>query len=260
MNRGKVKTDNRPVVLTVAGSDSGGGAGIQADLGTFGALGAFGTTAVTCVTAQNPSEVRGVFPVDPGAVTLQIGTVCDYFPVAAAKTGMLYSADIVRAAARALRENGVKNLVVDPVMLATSGARLIEEEAVEVMCEELFSAASVITPNAAEAAALSGVEAKSRSGQERAARRLHEKFHTACVVKGGHTAAEKDGSIADVLFDGCETVVFKHELVESAGTHGTGCTFSAATAALLARGKTLREAVKGAGEFVVNGLKNPLSG
>jgi len=242
-----------PVVLTIAGSDSGGGAGIQADLKTFEALGVFGASAITCVTAQNPTSVSGIYPLEPEAVSQQIRAVCDGFPVAAAKTGMLYSAGIIRAVAAADVRQGIPVLVVDPVMVASSGARLLRDDAIEVLCSELLSQARVVTPNVCEAEILCGHPIRSLDELRGAAEEICERFDVACVAKGGHLAGHE---VVDVLYDEGEEFVFTGPRVTVAESHGTGCTFSAAIAAYLARGDLLSEAVAKAKEFVRNALEN----
>jgi len=243
-----------PVALTIAGSDSGGGAGIQADLKTFTALGVFGTSAITCLTAQNPDGVNGIHPVPPGMVSGQVKAVCDGFPVAAAKTGMLYDAAIIEAVAVCVVELGISNLVVDPVMVATSGARLLRDDAIRALCDRLLARATVITPNIPEASVLlddrpiGSVEAQSDAAQ-----RIAERYGTACVVKGGHL--QDGGGIVNVLAAGDTVEAFECERVAALETHGTGCTFSAAVAALLARGRSLPDAVRGAGDYVAAALK-----
>jgi hydroxymethylpyrimidine/phosphomethylpyrimidine kinase len=183
-----------PVALTIAGSDSGGGAGVQADLKTFEALGAFGTSAITCITAQNPDGVAGVAALDPAMVALQIRTVCAGFPVAAAKTGMLYAADLIQAVARTVQTCRIPLLVVDPVMVATSGARLLREDAVAVLCRRLLPRATVITPNLPEAEILWGRPIRTHDDQRRAARELGRRFGCGCVVKGGHMGNAECGT------------------------------------------------------------------
>lgn len=254
-----------PVALTVAGSDSGGGAGIQADLKTFAAHGVFGTCAVTCVTAQNPDRVAGVQPVDADMVSLQIRTVCEAFPVAAAKTGMLYSAPVVEAVADALRERTAFPLVVDPVMMASSGASLLRGDARQALRERLLPLAAVATPNLDEAAVLCGFAIDSREAMDKAARHIGERFGTACVVKGGHLRAghrQRSGSgegtsetVVDVLYAGGKTFAFETPRVRGAETHGTGCTFSAAVTASLAHGRSLEDAVADAQRYVAGALR-----
>jgi len=244
-----------PVVLTIAGSDSGGGAGIQADLKTFEATGVFGTSAITCVTAQNPDAVTGVQALDPDMVKRQIAAVCAGFPVAAAKTGMLYSAGIVRAVAESLSEHPVGILVVDPVMVATSGARLLRDDAVSALRELILPRATVVTPNVPEAEVLAGCTIRTPADVRSSAARLAVEFRTAFVLKGGHmesgadvvdVLAEKDGRIFD----------FRTPRLNARETHGTGCTFSAALAAYLALGSSLPEAVGKAQSFVARALES----
>ncbi|MBN1556634.1 MAG: bifunctional hydroxymethylpyrimidine kinase/phosphomethylpyrimidine kinase [Lentisphaerae bacterium] len=247
-----------PVVLTIAGSDSGGGAGIQADLKTCEALGVFGTSALTCITAQNPDTVAAVAAVAPETVARQIEAVAAGFPVAAAKTGMLYSAEIIRAVSAAVAACGVPNLVVDPVMVSTSGARLLREDAVAALCEALLPQAAVVTPNTDEAAILCGAPVEDVDGLERAARAIGGRFGVPCVCKGGHLAAGAPGpgaEVVNVLCEGGRVTRFRAPRVAAAETHGTGCTFSAAVAAYLARGRTLAEAVAGAGAFTAAALR-----
>lgn len=236
-----------PVALTIAGSDSGGGAGIQADLKTFSAFGVFGTTAITCVTAQNPEGVTGVEAVSPGLVEAQIRAVCGGFPVAAAKTGMLFSAAIVRAVARAVEREGLRNLVADPVMVAASGARLLQDDALTALGDELLPRARVLTPNLHEAAILLGRIPAGPDDLPDAARALEVRFGAACLVKGGHLEGPE---IADVLCEGGRIRVFRHARIEGAHTHGAGCTLSAAIAAGLAHGRPLEDAVGMAQAYV----------
>lgn len=240
-------------VMTVAGSDSGGGAGIQADLKTFTALGVFGTSAITCITAQNPSEVRGIEPIDPAMVALQIDTICGGFNISAAKTGMLYSSEIICAAAAALEENNVPNIVVDPVMVATSGARLLKDDAVEMLCRLVIPLAAVVTPNIPEAEMLCGLEIRTVTDLGAAAAMIGDRFGVACVVKGGHMGGHSD--IVDVLYEGGGTTEFALPRVEVSSTHGTGCTFSAAMAASLAIGKSIAESVEVAKRYVSEYIK-----
>ena len=246
-----------PVVLTIAGSDSGGGAGIQADLKTFEALGVFGTTALTCVTAQNPAGVTGVQALDPDIVRRQIAAVCSGFPVSAAKTGMLYSADIIRAVAESLATYPMKHLVVDPVMVATSGSRLLREDAVAVLRELLLPRAAVITPNLPEAEVLSGSALGSLDAIRKAALNLSRAFGTAVVVKGGHLEHGQD--VVDVLAAEGRVFEFSIPRVKASETHGTGCTFSAALTAHLALGSNLPEAVRAAQAFVASALEHAVA-
>ena len=239
------------VALTIAGSDSGGGAGIQADLKTFAALDVFGTSAITCVTAQNPSGVRGVVAIEPSFVGLQIAAVRDGFEIKAAKTGMLYSAPIIRVVAREVKRAGIPILVVDPVMVATSGARLLRPDALRALCGALLPIATVVTPNVPEAEVLCGHPIASLADLKRAAREIGERFGIACIAKGGHLEGRE---VTDVLCAGGRCRVFSSPRVPAVSTHGTGCTFSAALTAWLARGATLAKATERAKAFVTAAL------
>ncbi len=236
-----------PRVLTIAGSDSGGGAGIQADLKAFAAAGCFGMSAIVALTAQNTREVRGVYEVPPEFVQEQLAAVFDDIGVDAAKTGMLFSAPVVEAVAGFLADHPVP-LVVDPVMVASSGARLLRDDAVEALVTRLFPLATVVTPNVPEARALAGEGAPAEL-----ARRIHALGAAAVIVTGGHADEP-----VDVLYDGRDTVFIRVERHETAATHGAGCTHSATLAALLARGFPLvdaaREAARVASEAVGHGL------
>jgi len=240
--------------MTIAGSDSGGGAGIQADLKAFTALGAFGTSAITCLTAQNPSEVRGILAVTPAMVKLQVETICSGFRVAAAKTGMLYSAAIIEAVAGTIKRQRIPWLVVDPVMIATSGARLLRRDAVSALCRRLLPLAEVITPNLPEAEALCGHAISTLPDMESAARETGARYHAACVVKGGHLPGQ---TVTDVLYHSGRIYRFRSARRRVA-THGTGCMFSAALTAFLARGCSLPAAVQGAKRYVHGVLKRQL--
>jgi len=263
--------DTLPVALTIAGSDSGGGAGIQADLNTFRALGAFGTTAVTCVTAQNPNGVVGVEALSPEMVRSQIKAVCEGYPVAAAKTGMLYSEPIIHAVVAAVTEFEITNLVVDPVMVATSGSKLLREDAIRALCDELLPHALVVTPNADEAEILCGHAVRTVDDLRAAAREISEKWGIACIAKGGHVdisdsrvqisdstghqASTGTGQVLDVLYADGELHESWGDRIDAHETHGTGCTFAAAVTALLARGRPLPETFHGAKQFVANALR-----
>lgn len=240
------------VALTIAGSDSGGGAGIQADLKTFAALGVYGTSALTSVTAQNTLGVQGVQDLPPAFVAQQIDSVCTDVEVSALKTGMLSSAGIVEAVSAKIRERGLKPLVVDPVMAAKSGDPLLRPEARESLVRLLLPLAAVITPNLPETEILAGGKVSTIAEMEEAARRIHGRCGCAVVVKGGHL----EGEAVDVFYDGGRIVHFRGERLRSGSTHGTGCTFSAAVAALLARGATLEEAVAGAKEFTAGAIRH----
>ncbi|NCC49997.1 MAG: bifunctional hydroxymethylpyrimidine kinase/phosphomethylpyrimidine kinase [Spartobacteria bacterium] len=242
--------------LTIAGSDSGGGAGIQADIKTFSALGVFGTSVLTCLTAQSPDEVKGIVPVDPAFVTLQMETVCDSFPIAAAKTGMLYSADIIRVVANEDIHEGIPILVVDPVMVAASGARLLQADAIDALCNELLPQARVVTPNLHEAEILCGHSISSVDELRAAAREIGEHYDLACIVKGGHLNGDE---VFDVLYDEGEEHVYSGPRINARETHGAGCTFSAALTALLAQRLLLSDAVGMAKEYVRCALESALA-
>ena len=225
-----------PKCLTIAGSDSGGGAGVQADLKAFAAAGCFGTSAIVALTAQNTTGVTAVHEVPPAFVRSQLEAVLGDIGADAAKTGMLFSRPVIEAVADVLVDYPLP-LVVDPVMVASSGARLLEEDAVETLVARLFPLATVVTPNLPEAEALVGAGPK----RELAAR-LVELGARAAIVTGGH------GEPVDHLFDGELHVQIPVERVESGATHGAGCTHSATLAALLARGLSLEDAARGAAE------------
>jgi hydroxymethylpyrimidine/phosphomethylpyrimidine kinase len=241
------------VALTVAGSDSGGGAGIQADLKTFHALGVFGASAITCLTAQNPRRISAVQPVDPRLVREQMERVLEAFPVGAAKTGMLYTAAIVETVAEVFSRRKVRRLVVDPVMVAGSGALLLKKDALAALTRDLFPRAAVVTPNLYEAEVLARRAIRTWAELREAARALTEKFGVPFLVKGGHLPEK--GRAVDVLFDGREFHEFGALFVPRIKTHGTGCAFSAAITAHLALGHGLAEAVRRAKGFVTRAIR-----
>ena len=242
-----------PVALSIAGSDSGGGAGIQADLRTFTALGVFGTTAITCITAQNPVAVTGIEVVSPRLVAAQIRAVTTGFAVAAAKTGMLYSAPVIRSVARCLERDRHFPLVVDPVMIATSGARLLRHDAESELLRRILPLATVITPNLDEAEVLAGTRIRSLRDLQAGARAIARRFGTACVAKGGHLPGNR---VVDVLCTGDDDLtLYTSTRVRVSGTHGTGCTFSAALTAALAKGESLHEAVAVAKAYVTDTIR-----
>ena len=240
-------TESLPVALTIAGSDSGGGAGIQADLKTFAALRVHGTSAITCLTAQNPRRVTGIQACRPDMVALQIQAVLEELPPAAIKTGMLYNAAIIRTVGRLLEQHRIP-LVVDPVMVSTSGARLLQPAAERVLRKRLLPLATLVTPNLDEAALLTGRSLRSLEDLRTAARDLHRQFGCAALVKGGHLRGYHEA--ADVLFDGKTEWLLTAPFVRGVSTHGTGCTYSAAIAAFLARGQRLPRAVESAKHYI----------
>ena len=245
----------RPIALTVAGSDSSGGAGIQADLKTFGALGVYGASAITALTAQNTTGVQDVFPVPPEFVRAQMKSVLDDLAVAAVKTGMLANAEIVAAVADGLRQAKVENVVVDPVMVATSGDPLLAADAVEIMCNELFPLASVVTPNLDEAARLlDGPRAGNRDEMLQQAHQIAERGAKAVLLKGGHLELDT-GEAVDVLVQGEEVRWLRAPRVDTTNTHGTGCTLASAIAAGLAKGSGLEQAAEEAKAYLTRALQ-----
>ena len=245
-----------PVALTVAGSDCSAGAGIQADLKTFTALGVYGLTAVTCIVAEVPGKVSRIEPVTARMVREQIEVLLKTFPVGALKTGLLCSAEIISAVAQTIQAGGKKTarsipLVVDPVMIATSGDNLLEPEAVEAYKNKLFPLATLITPNLDEAALLLESTIIDRKQMESAAKALAKKYHASILLKGGHLRGD---NAIDLLFHQGELTEFSASFVRGVQTHGTGCTYSAAVTAGLASGFSLEQAIKRAKKFVTESI------
>lgn len=238
-----------PIALTIAGSDSGGGAGIQADLKSFHRFGVFGTSVVTAVTAQNTRGVTAIHAIPLDVVRAQLRAVADDLPPAAAKTGMLATAELVRMVAEELHTLDCP-LVVDPVMVATSGDRLLDDGAERAVRDHLLPRATLVTPNLGEAERLTGLVVRTPAEMGTAARRLVELGAEAALVKGGHL----EGDVIDVLFDGKRETTWARVRIDSRHTHGTGCTLSAAVAAGLARGNELTDAVDQALEFVADAI------
>jgi hydroxymethylpyrimidine/phosphomethylpyrimidine kinase len=236
-------------VLTIAGSDSGGGAGIQADLKTFSALGVYGASVITALTAQNTRAVTAIHDVPPTFVTAQLDAVFDDIEFAAVKIGMLSSPAIIEVVTDGLRRHEARNIVVDPVMVAKSGDRLLRADAVAALRERLLPLATLITPNLPEAAVLLDLdEAPDEAGMIEAAARLRQLGPRAVLLKGGHL--DRTAESIDVLNDGAEPVTLAAPRIATTNTHGTGCTLSSAIAALLARGLPLRAAVTEAKAYV----------
>lgn len=247
-----IQDSRYPRVLSIAGSDSGGGAGIQADLKTFAALGCYGMTAITALTAQNTLGVRSIHAVPLQILADQVDAVVEDIGVDAVKIGMLHSADTVRTVAAALRRHALRLVVLDPVMIATSGAKLIDDAAIDVLVRELFPLAAVVTPNLDEAALLVKHPLRGEADMEAAARQLLEMGANAALVKGGHL---EGGTVSDLLLArGAAPVWMRAPRIASANTHGTGCTLSSAIAAQLALGADLVQAVQAAREFVRGAL------
>jgi hydroxymethylpyrimidine/phosphomethylpyrimidine kinase len=242
---------NPPVALTIAGSDSGGGAGIQADLKAFAALGVFGTSAITAVTAQNTTEVRLVHRLPLDVIQAQIDAVLDDLPVAVVKTGMLADAAVVELLADLATAGRLRNLVVDPVMVASTGARLLDEQAEQRYVERLLPVAAVFTPNLIEAGVLVGCTLTSAADQRDAARALASHTPGTVVVKGGHGR----GDAIDVVCRGDDVYELCADRVATANNHGSGCSFASATAAGLARGLDVRAALEQAKHFVTSAMR-----
>ncbi|MBI5576474.1 MAG: bifunctional hydroxymethylpyrimidine kinase/phosphomethylpyrimidine kinase [Deltaproteobacteria bacterium] len=243
--------------LTIAGSDSGGGAGIQADLKTFTAFGVYGMSAITALTAQNTVGVQGIFDVSPEFVREQIRSVMTDIGADAAKTGMLSNAEIVKAVAEAVREFRIPNLVVDPVMVAKSGATLLAPEARKALAQELLPLATVITPNIFEAEAILGRRIEDLDAMKNAARELKNIGCRWVVLKGGHLDIESRA--IDVLCGGRELILFRSPRLKTSCVHGSGCTFASAITAGLAKGLTPPEAVGRAKDYVTEAIRNGFS-
>jgi len=246
---------HRPMALTIAGSDSGGGAGIQADLKTFTALDVHGTSAIACITAQNPRRVLAVEPCSPKVLRLQIEAVFEELPPAAVKTGMLFSAENVRVVTEFFGARVARPrvwLIVDPVMVSTSGAVLLKPAAIKILKEELLPLATLATPNLHEAEILTGRKLTSVEDLRAAARQIRTRFGCAALVKGGHLRGGCEA--VDVFFDGRTELLLSAPFIKGVRTHGTGCTCSAAIAGYLARGCNLPRAVKRAKEFVTQAI------
>lgn len=242
-----------PRVLSIAGSDSGGGAGIQADLKTFSALGCFGMTAITALTAQNTCGVRAIHPVPPDMLRAQIDAVLEDIGADAVKVGMLHSPEIVRTVAQAIDRHQLSRVVFDPVMVATSGAKLIDDPAIAVLVAELFPRTALITPNLDEAALLVGRPLASAQDMAQAAAELVARGARAVLLKGGHLTGD---TVIDVLLEASgEPIWMAAPRIATANTHGTGCTLSSAIAAHLALGATLTQAVQQARDFVRQALQ-----
>ncbi len=241
-----------PKAMTIAGSDSGGGAGIQADLKTFAALGVYGASVLTAVTAQNTVAVTAVHEIPADIISAQIEAVLTDIGVAAVKTGMLSSSEIVAVVAWELERRRVANLVVDPVMVAKSGDVLLHQEAVESLRARLLPLAAVVTPNIPEAETLTGRRIDSDAELRRAARQIVDLGAGSVVVKGGH----REGPATDLYYDGANYHTFSAERFDTVNTHGTGCTFAAAVAAGLAQGKSALDAVAQAKEYLTGAIRN----
>lgn len=240
--------------LTIAGSDAGGGAGIQADLKTFAARGVYGMSALTAITAQNTVGVQGVFELPPEFVALQIDSLMSDIGADAVKTGMIANAAIIAVVAQKVRQYQMPHLVVDPVMMAKGGDPLLRPEAIRALIEQLIPLAEVVTPNAPEAEALTGRRIETLDEMKEAASMIRQRGARNVVVKGGHIAAFPGESV-DVLFDGEEFTLLRAERIETENTHGTGCTFASAIAAELAKGASVKEAAQTAKAYVTEAIR-----
>lgn len=242
--------------LTVAGSDSGGGAGIQADLKTFQEMDVFGTSAITAVTAQNTMGVHGIYPMTVNAVEQQIKSVAEDLPPDAIKTGMLFSAGIIRSVAASIVQYKWKKVVVDPVMIAKGGASLLQQEAIQAFRTDLLPVSLVITPNVPEAEELSGMKIRTNDDKKEVSKRLMELGCSNVILKGGHEP-ETD-FVTDLLYDGSDFYELSDKRIPTINTHGTGCTFSAALTAELAKGKSMKEAFGTAKAFIQAAIEESL--
>jgi hydroxymethylpyrimidine/phosphomethylpyrimidine kinase len=243
-------------VLTIAGSDSCGGAGIQADIKSMSANGVYAMSVITAVTAQNTEEVTDVFELPPSIIAAQIDAIFDDFDVSAVKTGMLSSSAIIQAVVGMLKPQHQASLIVDPVMIAKSGRQLLKPDAVDVLKKELLPLALVVTPNIHEAQQLSGIEIASLADARRAAKVIYQFGCRHVLIKGGHLLAER---ATDLLYDGRFFNVFRGEFIETPHTHGTGCTFASAIAAQIARGKSVVDAVQAAKTYLTEAIRHSLA-
>ncbi|CAN7262170.1 bifunctional hydroxymethylpyrimidine kinase/phosphomethylpyrimidine kinase [Paenibacillus sp. LjRoot56] len=242
--------------LTIAGSDSGGGAGIQADLKTFQELGVYGMSVITAVTAQNTLGVQGVYPMSVEAIERQLASIGEDLRPDALKTGMLFSGDIIRIVAAAIKTYGWKQIVVDPVMIAKGGASLLQQEAIDAMIHSLLPLADVVTPNIPEAEALSGISITDGGSRQKAAIRIHAYGCKHVMIKGGHEANTEQAT--DLLYDGVSFTEFTSKRLVTQHTHGTGCTFAAALTSGLAQGLTTKASLQLAKSFIYAAISEPL--
>lgn len=242
-------------VLTIAGSDPSSGAGIQADLKTFTAFGVYGITVLTSITVQNTKGVEGIYDLPPNFVASQLESVLNDIGADAVKTGMLSTAEVVQVTCEAIRRFQIPNLLVDPVMKSHAGQRLLKEEAVQILKEELIPLATVVTPNIPEAEVLSGIKIESLDEMKEAAKEIYRLGAGSVLVKGGHL---EEGAV-DILYDGRKFTEFRAERIVAKEVHGTGCVYSAAITVGLAQGKSLRKSIEEAKDFVTRAIKQALS-
>ncbi len=244
-----------PAVLTIAGSDSSGGAGIQADLKTMLANGTYGMSAITALTAQNTTGVRSILEATPDFLADELDAIFEDILPAAVKIGMVASVPLMEVIAQKLRQYEAKNIVLDPVMVATSGARLLPEEAIEGLRELLFPLADLLTPNLSEASLLAGFPVKSKEDMERAAREIAKRAPAAILLKGGHLGEDA----SDLLYGPGKAIWYTAPRVDNSNTHGTGCTLSSAIAANLAKGEELESAIQKAKDYLTGTLAAQLN-
>ena len=242
-----------PVVLSIAGSDSGGGAGIQADLKTMHTLKVWGTTVLTCVTAQNLNGVIAIQPIESKIVAKQIQAVCEGFPVKVVKIGMLYSKEIIEVVSKMIDQFSISQIVLDPVMIATSGSLLLLPEAIESLQQELFPKATLITPNIHEASQLAGKKLEKLEDIKISIKALYNKYTTPILIKGGHLGNKE---AIDIFYDGNNIHFFSGKYHDTPFTHGTGCTLSSAISSYLALGNSLLESIEKAKKFVEKSIEN----
>ena len=242
-----------PVVLSIAGSDSGGGAGVQADIKTFSSIGTYGTSVITAVTAQNSIGVSAIEELNIGVIEKQIDSVCSDMKPVAVKTGMLFSKEIITLVANKAEKYGWKHLIVDPVMVATTGDHLIKDDAVTTYIEELLPLSFAVTPNIPEATRLTGLEINSDSSLRKAAIGIHNFGVDNVIIKGGHDISSTES--IDTLYDGHKFTYEKLLRIDSNNTHGTGCSFASALTAYIAMGNNLKTSLKLAKHYVWNGIK-----
>jgi hydroxymethylpyrimidine/phosphomethylpyrimidine kinase len=238
--------------LTIATSDSGGGAGIQADLKTFAALGVFGTSVIVALTAQNTKEVRSIFPIDTDFIKDQIDVIFEDFDINAVKIGMLYNENIIDVVSNKLTEYKAHNIVIDPVMISKSGAKLLKNDAIEAFKERLLPLADLLTPNIPEAEELSGIKINNVNDMQQSAKALKNLGCKNVLLKGGHMQGEM---IVDILYYKNEFFYFDNRKIATKNTHGTGCTYSSAIAAHLAKNLELTKSVRKAHDYVYNAIK-----
>ena len=242
-----------PVSLTIAGSDSGGGAGIQADIKTFSALGTFGCSVITAVTAQNTTGVYGIHEIPLDIIEAQIDAVLNDLNPNAIKTGMLASIEVIELIARKIKSSNTKHIVVDPVMIAKGGDKLIQDNAISHLIADLLPLATVVTPNIPEAEVLSKISITNNADIENAAKIIHSMGPKYVVIKGGHSTGTQSN---DTIYDGQNFIILEAERIPTKNTHGTGCTYASAIAASLAKNNTIQASIENAKKYVTSAIKN----